>query len=86
MTTAWTFRRSSLTECGPTLLFRVNGTVVFTKDYVKHTIVSQKKFSQGTSGVITNIHEGFWGKITHLDVRLPAGEFVRGVPVNYFLA
>jgi hypothetical protein len=86
MTTAWTFRRSSLTECGPELLFRVNGTVVFTKDYVKHTMLSKKTYGQGTSGVITNIHKGFFGGITHLDVRLPEGEFVRGVPVNYFLA
>ena len=86
MATAWTFRRSSLTECGPELLFRINGTVVFTKDYVKETWFSTKKISQGTSGVITRIHKGFFGKITHLDVRLPKGEFVRGVPICYFLA
>ena len=86
MTTRWTFRRSSLTEMGPELLFRVNGSVVFTRDYVKHTLFSKKPYGQGTTGIITKIHKGLLGQFTHLDVRLPKGEFVREVPIDYFLA
>jgi hypothetical protein len=86
MTSPWTFRRSSLTASEPPLLFRVNGSVVFTKDYVKHTLLSKKKYTQGTSGVITRVHTGFFGKTTNLDVRLPEGEFVREVPIDYFKA
>jgi hypothetical protein len=36
--------------------------------------------------IITNIHTGPLGGFTHLDVRLPKGEFVREVPIDYFLA
>lgn len=86
MATRWTFRRSSLTETGPTLLFRVNGSVVFTRDYVKHCLFSKKTYAQGTTGIITKIHKGPICGITHLDVRLPKGEFVREVPVDYFRA
>jgi hypothetical protein len=86
MATRWTFRPSSLTEPGPKLLFRVNGSVVFTKDYVKHTCFSKKTYRQGTSGIITRIHKGPLCGITHLDVRLPKGEFLRVVPIDYFRA
>jgi hypothetical protein len=86
MATQWTFRRSNLTEPGPKLLFRLNGSIVFTKDYVKHTLLSKKKYGQGTTGIITRIHKGPLCGITHLDVRLPEGEFVREVPIDYFLA
>jgi hypothetical protein len=86
MTTKWTFRRSSLTETGPKLLFRVNGAAVFTKDYVKECLFSKKTYVQGTEGIITEVHRGPFGGVTHLDVRLPKGEFVREVPIDYFLA
>jgi hypothetical protein len=86
MATRWTFRRSNLTEPGPKLLFRLNGSVVFTKDYVKHTLFSKKPYGQGTTGIITKIHPGPFGGVTHLDVRLPKGEFVREVPIDYFRA
>jgi hypothetical protein len=86
MTTAWTFRSSGLTASGPKLLFRVNGAVVFTKDYVKHCLCSKKTYAQGTEGIITRIHKGLLCGITHLDVRLPDGTFLRGVPIDYFLA
>jgi hypothetical protein len=36
--------------------------------------------------MITNIHTGPLGGVTHVDVRLPKGEFVRKVSVCYFLA
>jgi hypothetical protein len=47
MATRWTFRRSSLTAPGPELLFRLNGSVVFTRDYVKHRLLSKKPYGQG---------------------------------------
>lgn len=86
MSTSWSFKPAGLSECGPTLLFKEKGPVVFTKDYVKHTLFSKKEYPQGTSGVIVRVHRGFFGKITDLDVRLPEGEFVREVPVDYFRA
>jgi hypothetical protein len=80
------FRRSSLTAEGPELLFRTDGSIVFTGAYVEHRSLSKKMYGQGTQGVITNIHTGPLGGVTHVDVRLPNGEFVREVPVDYFLA
>ena len=66
----WTYRRSSLTAADasvlasrPTLLFRKNGPIVFTK-----------------------IHTGPLGGVTHVDLRLPDGEFVAEVAIEYFLA
>lgn len=70
----------------PPLLFEKNGPVVFTKEYVKHTLFSKKKYGQGKSGLITRSHRGVLGNVTHVDVRFPDGEFVRHVPVCYFLA
>jgi hypothetical protein len=43
------------------------------------------KDPQGTEGMITKIHTGLLGGNTHLDVRLPKGEFVPEVPIDYFL-
>jgi hypothetical protein len=87
MATKWTFRQSKLTECGPELLFRLNGTVVFTRDFIRHNLLSKKtSVTQGTSAVITRIHKGPLSGITHLDVRLPKGAFVREVPIDYFRA
>jgi hypothetical protein len=58
--------------------------VVFTKDYVKHRLLSTKKYPQGTSGLVVNSHKGLFGGVTHYDLRLPDGEFVCEVPVDYF--
>ena len=89
----WSYKRASLTASDtsalaskPELLLRPNGPVVFTKNYVKETLFSKKKYPQGTEGMITNIYTGPLGGVTHVDVRLPKGEFVRKVPVCYFLA
>jgi hypothetical protein len=41
---------------------------------------------QGTHGIITDLHPGPLGGYTHVDVRLPKGEFLREVLVDYFLA
>jgi hypothetical protein len=68
------------------VLFEENGPVVFTKEYVRHGLLSKKIYKQGTSGLITRVHSGLLGGITHVDVRLKDGEFVREVPVDYFLA
>jgi hypothetical protein len=89
----WSYKRASVE--GPhtsvlaskrTLLFRKHGPVVFTKNYTEHRLFSKKVYVQGTEGIITDTRTGFLGGVTHLDVRLPKGEFVRGVPVCYFLA
>jgi hypothetical protein len=58
--------------------------VVFTKDYVKHRLLSTKKYPQGTSGLVVKSHKGLLGGVTHYDLRLPDGEFVCGVPIDYF--
>jgi hypothetical protein len=86
MASRWAFRRSRLKDGDPELLFRLNGDIVFTKDYVKHTLFTKKPYGHGTQGIITNIHYGPLGGVSHVDVRLPKGEFVREVPVNFFLA
>src|SRR5215211_6792989 len=62
----WTYKRATVTTektsalaCKPELLFRKNGPVVFTKKYVKHTLLSKKTYGQGTEGMITGVHTGF---------------------------
>ena len=86
MASRWAFRRSRLNDIDPELLFRLNGDIVFTKDYVKHTLFTKKLYGHGTQGIITKIHHNPLGGTSHVDVRLPKGEFLREVPVNYFLA
>jgi hypothetical protein len=68
------------------VLFEPGETVVFTKPYVKHTLFSQKKYNQGRSVIVTNIHQGLCGEITHVDVRLKEGNFLYDVPIDYFRA
>jgi hypothetical protein len=89
----WTYQRRTLTTektsvvtSKPELLFRKDGPVVFTKNYVKHTLLSKKEYPQGVQGMITEMHTNFLGKVTHVTIRLPGGEFVREVPIRYFLA
>jgi hypothetical protein len=86
MASRWSFRRSRLNDLDPELFFRLNGDIVFTRDYVKHTLFTKKPYGHGTQGIITKIHFSPLGTTSHLDVRLPKGEFLREVPVNYFLA
>ena len=80
------FRSGGSVPVTPPLLFEKNGPVVFTKEYVKHTLLSKKKFTQGKSGLITRTYKGVLGNVTRVDVRFPDGEFVREVPIDYFLA
>ena len=80
------FRSGGSTPVTRPLLFTKNDTVIFTKEYVKHSLLSKKKYTQGKSGIITRTYKGILGDITHLDVRFPDGEFVRQVPIDNFLA
>ena len=67
-------------------VLKQNGTIVFTKPYVKHTLFSKKEYPQGKNGIVTDWQTGFFGEITHVDIRLEDGTFVRDVPVDYFRA
>jgi hypothetical protein len=68
------------------VLFAENETVVFTRKYVKHTLLSKKTYGQGQGAIVTNIHKGPLGGITHVDIRLPDGEFVCEVPIDVLKA
>lgn len=46
----------------------------------------KKEYQQGTSSPVKELHTGLLGKMTHVDVRLADGKFVRDVPVDYFRA
>jgi hypothetical protein len=80
------FRSGGSVPVTPTLLFTKNDTVIFTKKYVRHTLLSKKTYDQGESGIITRVYKGVLGCVTHLDVRFPDGEFVREVPIDNFKA
>jgi hypothetical protein len=58
------------------VLFAENETVVFTRKFVKHTLLSKKTYTQGTTGIIIHPHKGPLGGVTHVDIRLPEGERV----------
>jgi len=58
------------------------GPVYFTKDYVKRDLDSDKTYPQGTRGVVLRVHKRL-GQITHIDLRLPDGEFLLKVPIDY---
>jgi hypothetical protein len=60
--------------------------VVFTKEYVKHGLGSKRTYARGTSGLVRRVHTGPEGEIMHVDIRLPNGDFLHEVPVNYFTA
>jgi hypothetical protein len=72
---------------GGSIPAELGNPVVFTRDYVKHRLFSTTTYGQGTSGLVTKVHKGLLGGITHYDVRLPeTGTFLREVPVDYFAA
>jgi hypothetical protein len=64
------------------VLFKVNGSIVFTRNYTS----DRKTVKAGTSGIITDVFKGFLGGITNITVRLSNGDFVREVPIDYFRA
>jgi hypothetical protein len=45
----------------PRLLFKVNGQVVFTRDYVNVGLFSKKTIKAPTAGTITRVHVGIFG-------------------------
>jgi hypothetical protein len=69
-----------------TVLVKKNGPIIFTKDYVKSGFLFSKTYKQGTSGLVTRVYGGLLGGITHVDVRLKDGVFLREVPIDYFRA
>jgi hypothetical protein len=71
---------------GGSIPAELGNPVVFTRDYVKHRLLSKTTYGQGTSGLVTKVHEGLLCGITHVDVRLPDGVFLREVPIDYFAA
>ena len=58
------------------------GPVYFTKDYVKRDIDSDKTYPQGGRGVVLREHTHL-GRVTHVDLHLPDGEFLLKVPLDY---
>jgi hypothetical protein len=58
--------------------------IVFTKKYVKQGLLSKRTYLRGTSAVPTRVHTGPDGEVTHIDVRLPDGQLITEVPVDYF--
>jgi hypothetical protein len=56
------------------------GPVYFTRDYVRRGFLCKdKKYPQGRRGVVLGEHT-FLGRVTHVDLRLPDGEFLRECP------
>jgi hypothetical protein len=49
-------------------------------------LLSKKTYPQGTTGIITYPHKGPLGGVTHVDIRLPEGEFVCEVPIDVLKA
>jgi hypothetical protein len=75
-------RKAGSTQKVPAL--KENGNVVFTIPFDRHTLLSKKKYPQGTTGIVTRLHTGLFGEIRRVDVRLEDGNFVRNVPVDFF--
>jgi hypothetical protein len=58
------------------------GPVYFTKDYVERGSNFDKRYPQGSRGVVLREHKHL-GRVTHIDLRLPDGEFLLKVPIDY---
>ena len=58
------------------------GPVYFSRDYVRPGWLFDKTYHQGRRGVVLRVHK-FLGRPTHVDLRLPDGEFLREVPIDY---
>ena len=44
---------------GGSIPAELGNPVVFTRDYVKHCLLSKTTYGQGTSGLVTKVHKGF---------------------------
>ena len=58
------------------------GPVYFSRDYVRRGWFTSKTYSQGRRGVILRSHK-FLGRQTHVDLRLPDGEYLLEVPIDF---
>ena len=58
------------------------GPVYFTKDHVRRGFDFDKRYPQGGRGVVLREHTHL-GRVTHVDLRLPDGEFLLDVPIDY---
>jgi hypothetical protein len=58
------------------------GSVYFAKDYVTQGLLSKKRYPQGGRVIVLRSHEHL-GETTHVDLRLPGGEFLSEVPIDY---
>jgi hypothetical protein len=59
------------------------GPVYFTRDYVRRGFLCKdKSYPQGRRGVVLREHT-LLGRVTHVDLRLPDGEFLLEVPIDY---
>jgi hypothetical protein len=58
------------------------GPAYFSRDYVRRGWFTSKTYSQGRRGVILGDHK-FLGKQTHVDLRLPDGEYLLEVPIDF---
>jgi hypothetical protein len=58
------------------------GPVYFSRDYVTHGFLSDKRYPQGGRGVVLRVHK-LLGRVTHVDLRLPDGKFLLDVPIDY---
>jgi lambda repressor-like predicted transcriptional regulator len=58
------------------------GPIYFTKDYVHDGLLRKKTYPRGRRAVVLREHEHL-GEVTHVDLRLPDGDFLREVPIDY---
>jgi len=58
------------------------GPVYFSRDYVRPGFFRDKTYPQGGRGVVLRVHKFLWRE-THVDLRLPDGEFLLEVPIDY---
>jgi hypothetical protein len=58
------------------------GPVYFSRDYVRPGFFKDKTYPQGRRGVVLRVHKFLW-RPTHVDLRLPDGEYLLEVPIDY---
>ncbi len=59
------------------------GPVYFSRDYVRgRGWLKDKRYPQGGRGVVIGTHKFLWRE-THVDLRLPDGEYLLEVPIDY---
>ena len=56
--------------------------LIFSRDYVRRGWFRSTTYAQGRRGVILGDHK-FLGRQTHVDLRLPDGEYLLEVPIDF---